>query len=104
MTPDDAEFSILGTFLTTLTFIQQGSKDTLPENLINFRKRTKVSDVIRDIKRLQSQSHNFQPVPIILVYIEESLFKFRETNVDHGETLWKFSLEREPREEDKIAQ
>ncbi|KAF8133461.1 ras guanine nucleotide exchange factor domain-containing protein, partial [Boletus edulis] len=34
----------IGVFLTTLTFIQDGSKDTLPGNLVNFRKRQKASE------------------------------------------------------------
>jgi son of sevenless-like protein len=94
----------LGVFLTTLTFVQDGSKDALPGNLINFRKRQKASEVIQDIKRWQSQPHNFQPLPNVLMFIEESLHVFND-QVDIGDHFWNLSLEREPREreDEKMA-
>jgi len=94
----------IGVFLTTLTFVQDGSKDALPGNLINFRKRQKASEVIQDIKRWQSQPHNFQPLPNVLMFIEESLHVFND-QVDIGDHFWNLSLEREPREreDEKMA-
>lgn len=95
-----------GVFLTTLTFVQEGSKDSLPSDLVNFRKRQKASEVIHDIKRWQSQPHNFHPIASVLVYIEESLNKFGDQpGVGHGEAFWNLSLEREPREreDEKMA-
>lgn len=94
----------LGVFLTTLTFVQDGSKDALPGNLINFRKRQKAAEVIQDIKRWQSHPHNFQPLPNVLMYIEESLHVFND-QVDIGDHFWNLSLEREPREreDEKMA-
>lgn len=94
----------LGVFLTTLTFVQDGSKDALPGNLINFRKRQKASEVIQDIKRWQSHPHNFQPLPAVLMYIEDSLHQFND-QVDIGDLFWNLSLEREPREreDEKMA-
>ncbi|KAG0700439.1 ras guanine nucleotide exchange factor domain-containing protein [Suillus ampliporus] len=94
----------IGVFLTTLTFIQDGSKDTLPGNLVNFRKRQKASEVIQDIQRWQTFPHNFNPITSVQTYLEESLAKFSEP-VDVGDYFWNLSLEREPREreDEKMA-
>ncbi|EGO23624.1 hypothetical protein SERLADRAFT_469753 [Serpula lacrymans var. lacrymans S7.9] len=94
----------IGVFLTTLTFIQDGSKDTLPGALVNFRKRQKASEVIQDIQRWQTVPHNFNPLSTVITYIEESLGKFTE-QLDIGDFFWNLSLEREPREreDEKMA-
>jgi len=94
----------IGVFLTTLTFIQDGSKDTLPGNLVNFRKRQKASEVIQDIQRWQTLPHHFHPLSAVQMYIEESLGKFND-QVDVGDMFWNLSLEREPREreDEKMA-
>lgn len=93
-----------GVFLTTLTFVQDGSKDDISGNLINFRKRQKASEVIQDIKRWQSHPHNFHSVQNVLTYIDDSLRQFND-QVDIGEQFWNLSLEREPREreDEKMA-
>ncbi|OAX41110.1 ras GEF [Rhizopogon vinicolor AM-OR11-026] len=88
----------IGVFLTTLTFIQVGSKDTLPGNLVNFRKRQKASEVIQDIQRWQTFPHNFHPIKSVQTYLEDSLTKFRE-QVGAGDYFWNLSLEREPQDE-----
>lgn len=96
----------LGVFLTTLTFLQEGSGDFLPENrnLVNFRKRQKASEVIQDIMRWQSQPHHFHPLASVLVFIEESLTALGESP-SLAEAFWNISLEREPREreDEKMA-
>jgi son of sevenless-like protein len=94
----------IGVFLTTLTFIQDGSKDTLPGNLVNFRKRQKASEVIQDIQRWQTIPHHFHPLAAVQGYLEESLGKFSD-QVDVGDLFWNLSLEREPREreDEKMA-
>jgi son of sevenless-like protein len=93
-----------GVFLTTLTFVQEGSRDMLPDNLVNFRKRQKAAEVIYDIKRWQSQPHNFHPIVTVLVFIEDSLNAFSDQG-DVGEKFWNISLLREPREreDEKMA-
>ncbi|KAH7913434.1 ras GEF [Hygrophoropsis aurantiaca] len=93
----------IGVFLTALTHIQDGSKDFLPGELINFRKRQKKSEVIQELQRWQNSPHNFHPLPSVLAYLEESLNHFGDRDI--GETLWQLSLEREPREkeEEKLA-
>lgn len=88
-----------GVFLTALTHIQDGSKDYLPGDLVNFRKRQKSSEVIQDLQRWQTQPHNFHPLPSVLVFIDESLSQFGDH--DASEVFWKLSLEREPREKDE---
>lgn len=87
----------IGVFLTTLTFIQDGAKDTLPANLVNFRKRQKASEVIQDIQRWQTIPHHFHPLASVQGYLEESLNKFND-QVDVSDMFWNLSLEREPRE------
>jgi hypothetical protein len=65
--------------LTTLTFIQDGAEDNLQPNVVNFRKRQKASEVIRDIKRWQSPSYNLLSIPSIQTYLEDSLKQFIES-------------------------
>ncbi|KAG6336873.1 hypothetical protein ID866_2231 [Astraeus odoratus] len=93
----------VGVFLTALTHIQDGSKDYLPGNLINFRKRQKTSEVIQDLQRWQTQPHNFHPLPSVLVHIDESLRQFGDQDV--SDVFWQLSMEREPREreDEKLA-
>jgi son of sevenless-like protein len=94
----------IGVFLTTLQFIQDGSKDNLSPGMVNFRKRQKASEVIQDIKRWQSQPFSFHPIPSVLTFIEESLNQFSDS-VDIRDRFWNLSLEREPREreDEKMA-
>ncbi|THH32234.1 hypothetical protein EUX98_g1945 [Antrodiella citrinella] len=89
-----------GRYLSTLTFINDGAKDNLSKGqMINFGKRQRAADVIRDIKKWQSRSYNFQTVAMILGFVEESLKKYAD-GVDYGDQWWHLSLEREPRERD----
>ncbi|KAG8214799.1 ras GEF [Butyriboletus roseoflavus] len=89
----------IGVFLTALTHIQDGSKDYLPGDLVNFRKRQKSSEVIQDLQRWQTQPHNFHPLPSVLVFVNESLGQFHDH--DASEVFWRLSLEREPKEKDE---
>jgi son of sevenless-like protein len=94
----------IGVFLSTLQFIQDGNKDFLSDGVINFRKRQMASEVISDIKRWQAHSYNYQVVPVIREYIEESLAMFDDTRMS-SDRFWQMSLEREPREreDEKMA-
>ncbi|KAF8158224.1 ras guanine nucleotide exchange factor domain-containing protein [Crassisporium funariophilum] len=94
----------IGVFLSTLQFNQDGNPDLLPGGLINFRKRQKAAVVINDIKRWQAQPFNFQPLPSVLAYINDSLNQFSDTRAS-SEHFWSLSLEREPREreDEKMA-
>jgi son of sevenless len=89
--------SLKGVYLTTLTFINDGSKDILSGNLINFGKRQRAAEIIREIQHWQSRDFNLASLPPILAFIEEALSSFSD-NVDWGEQFWNQSLEREPRE------
>ncbi|KAH7925881.1 ras GEF [Leucogyrophana mollusca] len=89
----------IGVFLTALTHIQDGSKDYLPGDLVNFRKRQKKSEVVQELQRWQTSPHNFHPLPSVLAYLDESLDFFGDRDV--GEVFWQLSLEREPREKDE---
>ena len=91
----------LGVYLTVLTFIQDGAKDTLKEGgLINFQKRQKTADVIQEITKFQMQPYNLTKLTNIRAFIDESLLQ-----LDNVPDFWQVSLEREPREreDEKMA-
>jgi len=92
----------LGVYLTVLTFIQDGNKDMLVKegNLINFNKRQKAAEVIREIKKYQSKPYNLSEIPVVQDYIERSLLAL-ETPPD----FWEQSMVLEPREreDEKMA-
>jgi hypothetical protein len=89
-------FTCKGIFLTTLTRIQDGSDDTLPGNLVNFRKRQQASEVIQDIQRWQTFPHNFNPISSVQDYLEGSLAQFNE-QAGLGDYFWNLSLSHEGR-------
>jgi len=89
-----------GVYLGMLKHLQRGSRDTLPNNLVNFRKRRKVCEIIDDIKRWQLQPHNFHPIESVLKFIEESLSICSEWP-DVGERLWNSTLRQELLEEEE---
>lgn len=84
----------LGIYLQDLTFIEDGNPDFLAKsnNLINFAKRQKTAEVIREIKQFQSSPYTLQEVPLIQHFIKTQL----ETTLD-VETLYERSLVLEPR-------
>lgn len=92
----------LGVYLTDLTFIEDGNLDRLKsdDRLINFGKRSKTAEVIREIMVYQSTPYNLSPVPGIQKFIEDNLVESR------GDTeLYQQSLNLEPREreDEKIS-
>lgn len=84
----------LGIYLQDLTFIEDGNPDFLAKsnNLINFAKRQKTAEVIREIKQFQSSPYNLQEVAVIQQFIRSNL----DDSLD-VETLYERSLEIEPR-------
>lgn len=92
----------LGLYLTDLTFIDDGNKDFLQnhDGMINFAKRMKTSEVIRELQQYQNVPYLFTPVPELQDFIKES---FVETTNEAD--LYKMSLSLEPREreDEKIA-
>jgi len=93
----------LGVYLTALLFIQDGSKDMIPgpnkdgPMLINFVKRHKAAEVLREIKRFQTSLYNLTLVPSATALIEDSL---RLASPDN-DSAWNLSMEREPREREE---
>ncbi|KAJ3324870.1 hypothetical protein HDU76_013312 [Blyttiomyces sp. JEL0837] len=93
----------LGFYLTDLTFIEDGSPDMLKgakPDMINFSKRMKTAEVIREIQQYQNVPYLFTPVPELQQFLKQS---FLDT-ADEGD-LYNMSLLLEPREreEEKIT-
>lgn len=93
-----------GTYLTTLTFINDGAEDKVSGHMVNFRKRQKAAEVILDIKRWQAMPYPLTQVPLLGAFLEECLNRY-EDGKDYGDQFWNQSLEREPREreDEKMA-
>lgn len=85
----------LGIYLQDLTFIEDGNPDYIKKStkLINFAKRQKAAEVIREINQFQSPPYNFQPVPDLQAFIRSNL----ESSLDIDK-LYERSLQLEPRE------
>ncbi|ORZ25027.1 ras guanine nucleotide exchange factor domain-containing protein [Absidia repens] len=92
----------LGIYLQDLTFIEDGNSNFLKKtnNLINFAKRMKTGEVIRELQQYQSTPYILQLVPDIQEFIKTHLQSSRDE-----ETLYNLSLAVEPRErgEDTLA-
>lgn len=83
--------------MTTLTFIQDGNKDMLVKegNLINFGKRQKAAEVIREIKKYQSRPYNLHEISSVQDLIDKSL-----DGLENAPDFWELSMQLEPRERD----
>ncbi|ORY93827.1 ras guanine nucleotide exchange factor domain-containing protein [Syncephalastrum racemosum] len=92
----------LGIYLQDLTFIEDGNSNYLKKSnhLVNFAKRMKTAEVIRELQQYQSTPYLLQAVPDIQEFIKTHLQSSRDE-----ETLYNLSLSLEPRErgEDTIA-
>lgn len=99
---DTADCLRKGVYLTVLTFIQDGNKDMLVKegNLINFNKRQKAAEVIREIKKYQSKPYHLQEVPALQDFLEQSL-----AGLENAPDFWEISMQLEPREreDEKMA-
>ncbi|KAG0167338.1 hypothetical protein DFQ28_006290 [Apophysomyces sp. BC1034] len=84
----------LGIYLQDLTFIEDGNPDHMQrsDKLINFAKRQKTAEVIREIKQFQSSPYAFQEVPELQHFIRSHLEASQDV-----ETLYEKSLQLEPR-------
>ncbi|PKX99455.1 putative cell division control protein Cdc25 [Aspergillus novofumigatus IBT 16806] len=87
-------------YLTDLTFIEDGIPSLTPSELINFNKRAKTAEVIRDIQQYQNVPYLLQPVPELQDYILSNLQAAGDVH-----DMYDRSLEVEPREreDEKIA-
>src|SRR4051812_12059906 len=79
----------LGLFLTDLTFIEEGNPNLI-EGLINFSKRKKMANVIREIQQYQNIPYVFEPVERIQKWLKEAA-------IGEENELYRLSLAREPR-------
>ena len=90
-----------GVYLTDLTFIEDGIPSLIKKtDLINFAKRAKTAEVIREIQTYQNVSYPFKSVPELQDYI----LSMMQTAGDVHE-MYERSLHVEPREreDEKIA-
>ncbi|KGO74702.1 Ras guanine nucleotide exchange factor [Penicillium italicum] len=89
-----------GVYLTDLTFIEDGIPSLTPSELINFNKRAKTAEVIRDIQQYQNVPYLLQPVGELQDYILSNLQGAGDVH-----DMYERSLEIEPREreDEKIA-
>lgn len=84
----------LGIYLQDLTFIEDGNNDFLRKsgNLINFAKRHKAAEVIREIKQFQSFAYNFHSIPEFQDFIKSNLDQSQDVD-----ELYERSLQLEPK-------
>ncbi|OBT50886.1 hypothetical protein VE04_09357 [Pseudogymnoascus sp. 24MN13] len=83
-----------GVYLTDLTFIEDGIPSIIKKSaLINFAKRAKTAEVIRDIQQYQNVPYPLQAVPELQEYI---LSNMQAAGDVHG--VYERSLQVEPRE------
>ena len=73
-------------------------------DIINFNKRERFAEVVREIKHYQSKPYNLTVIPTIQNFIDESISALGNT-AEVGDRAWNLSLEREPREreDEKMA-
>ncbi|KZT56335.1 ras GEF [Calocera cornea HHB12733] len=85
--------------LKDLTFIHEGNSDFIPVaggKVINFDKRQRTSQVIREVQRYQAATYDLTPVDAIIEFINQSM-----ESVSQDFDYWPKSLEREPREREE---
>jgi len=77
-----------------LTFIEDGNPNVLKRNrnLINFSKRMKTAEVIREIQQYQAVPYHLTPVQEIQIFIKSHLQDSRDVG-----DLYALSLSMEPR-------
>jgi len=86
----------LGTYLTDLTFIEEGNS-AFYKGMINFQKRKLIYDVIEKVMRYQVMPYNFTSVN----QIQSLLIDLKRFSVDKEEDLYNFSISREPKNAEK---
>ncbi|KAI9765750.1 MAG: hypothetical protein M1840_007184 [Geoglossum simile] len=90
-----------GVYLTDLTFIEDGISSVIKKtNLINFAKRAKTAEVIRDIQQYQNVPYPLQPVPELQEYILSNMQQAGDVHEMYDKSL---TVEPREREDEKIA-
>ncbi|CAO3699808.1 unnamed protein product [Rhizopus stolonifer] len=92
----------LGIYLQDLTFIEDGNSNELKKNkeLINFAKRAKTAEVIREIQQYQSSLYQLKTVDEIQEFIKSNLLSTRDEEQLYNESL---KIEPREREDEKIT-
>jgi son of sevenless-like protein len=88
--------------LKDLTFVADGNEDFIKgdKGFINFDKRVKTANIVREIQQYQSVPYPLQPVPELQEYIITNMQSARDVNDMYNLSL---SLEPREREDEKIA-
>ncbi|KAK3375377.1 ras guanine nucleotide exchange factor domain-containing protein [Podospora didyma] len=90
-----------GVYLTDLTFIEDGIPSVIKKtNLINFAKRAKTAEVIRDIQQYQNVAYSLQPVPELQDYILSNMQAAGDVHEMYDKSL---QIEPREREDEKIV-
>ncbi|KAK3179586.1 cell division cycle- protein [Lecanicillium sp. MT-2017a] len=90
-----------GVYLTDLTFIEDGIPSIIKKtNLINFAKRAKTAEVIRDIQQYQNVGYSLQPVPELQEYIISNMQAAGDVHEMYDKSL---QIEPREREDEKIV-
>ncbi|KAK3997334.1 ras guanine nucleotide exchange factor domain-containing protein [Cladorrhinum sp. PSN332] len=90
-----------GVYLTDLTFIEDGIPSVIKKtHLINFAKRMKTADVIRDIQQYQNVAYSLQPVPELQDYILSNMQAAGDVHEMYDKSLL---IEPREREDEKIV-
>lgn len=91
----------LGVYLTDLTFIEDGMSSIIKKtDLINFSKRAKTAEVIREIQTYQNVSYPFKAVPELQDYILSMMQGAGDVHEMYDRSL---AVEPREREDEKIA-
>ena len=90
----------LGLYLTDLTFLEDGSRDSMQSlsHIINFNKMSKVGDILSEIRQYQHIKYRFVDVPVVQRYLSASF----DQPIDEA-SLYQMSLTVEPKEEARIS-
>ncbi|KAI1154971.1 ras guanine nucleotide exchange factor domain-containing protein [Nemania diffusa] len=90
-----------GVYLTDLTFIEDGIPSIMKKtNMINFAKRAKTAEVIRDIQQYQNAPYSLQPVPELQDYILSNMSAAGDVHEMYDKSL---VVEPREREDEKIV-
>ncbi|KAL8688534.1 MAG: hypothetical protein Q9218_005582 [Villophora microphyllina] len=90
-----------GVYLTDLTFIEDGISSVIKKtNLINFAKRAKTAEVIRDIQQYQNVPYPLKPVGDLQDYILSNMQAAGDVHEMYDKSL---AVEPREREDEKIT-
>lgn len=90
-----------GVYLTDLTFIEDGIPSVIKRtNLINFAKRAKTAEVIRDIQQYQNVPYPLKPVGDLQDYVLSNMQAAGDVHEMYDKSL---QVEPREREDEKIT-